>query len=77
MMKAPARLNPIEQIVATYHGGGQETMPLRSMDIRVEIVSALVTAETALTYRNDSNRPMEAVMSFPVPVGAVFHDLEV
>ena len=77
MMKAPARLNPIEQIVATYHGGGQETMPLRSMDFRVEIVSALVTAETVRTYRNDSNRPIEAVMSFPVPVGAVFHDLEV
>lgn len=77
MKKAPTRLNPIEQIVATYHGGEQQAMPLRSIDIRVEIVSALVAAETVRTYRNDSERPIEAVMSFPVPVGAVFHDLEV
>ncbi|MCY3657872.1 MAG: VIT domain-containing protein [Caldilineaceae bacterium] len=77
MKKAPARLNPIEQIVATYHGGEQQAMPLRTIDIRVEIVSALVAAETVRTYRNDSERPIEAVMSFPVPVGAVFHDLEV
>ena len=77
MMKAPTRLNPIEQVVATYHGGKQQTMPLRSIDIRVEIVSALVAAETVRTYQNDSERPIEAVLSFPVPVGAVFHDLEV
>jgi hypothetical protein len=51
-------------------------VPLISTAIDVEIASGLAVVETRRLFRNDEAAPIEAVMTFPVPVHAVLFALE-
>lgn len=51
-------------------------VPLASTGIDVNISSGLAVVETRRLFRNDEKTPIEAVMTFPVPVHAVLFALE-
>lgn len=53
-----------------------QPLPLISTAIDVEIASGLAVVETRRLFRNDEAAPIEAVMTFPVPVHAVLFALE-
>ena len=55
---------------------GGRRVPLERTDIKVRVRGGLATVSTARTFRNTGERPMEAMLTYPVPVQAVVHGLE-
>ncbi|WP_443750625.1 VIT domain-containing protein [Asticcacaulis solisilvae] len=72
---------PLTDPLAVFMAGWLETrqshpLPLIATEIDVEIASSLAVVETRRRFRNTEDAPIEAVMTFPVPVHAVLFALE-
>lgn len=55
---------------------GDRKVPLERTALRVRTHGALASVEVERTFRNDSERPMEATLTFPVPPTSVVYRLE-
>ena len=71
-----ATVDPISALVRGRRAGHQQTT-LRRIAVAVRIVRGLAVVETTRAFRNDLQTPIEALLSFPVPVQATFFGLEV
>ena len=71
----PRRVDPIAAFVQGHTGGRAESTPLARLDIDVTVDGALALVETKRTYCNNSPSPVEALLTFPVPVRAAFFGL--
>ena len=65
----------LEQFIAD-RTRGSRPVPLKSTSFDVEIVSGLALVRQTRRFRNDEKKPIEAVMTFPVPFDAVVTRLE-
>lgn len=69
------RVDPIEAFVQRHAGSRSKSTPLVRLDIDVTVDGALALVETKRTYCNESKSPIEALLTFPVPVHAAFFGL--
>lgn len=70
-------VDPLEVFMAGWLEMRQgHPLPLVSTEIDVEIASGLAVVETRRRFHNAEDKPIEAVMTFPVPVHAVLFALE-
>ncbi len=73
-----AQVDPIAAFIARSRPDlGVRPTPLDDMEIDVTIVGGLALVETKRTFRNGETKPIEALLTFPVPVNAAFFGLEV
>ena len=69
------RVDPIEAFVQRHAGSRSKSTLLVRLDIDVTVDGALALVETKRTYCNESKSPVEALLTFPVPVHATFFGL--
>ena len=70
--------DPLAQYRAGVVGGRRrQPIPLSATTINVAVTSAFATVRIRRTFRNVEDAPIEATMTFPVPVDAVAHGLRV
>lgn len=73
-----AKVDPIAAFIARSRPDlGVRPTPLDDMEIDVTIVGGLALVQTKRTFRNGEPKPIEALLTFPVPVNAAFFGLEV
>lgn len=63
--------------LAVGSAGARMPCPLDKTEIDVVIDGGFATVETSRTFRNHEQIAIEAVLTFPVPIDAVMHDLAV
>ncbi len=69
-------MDPIEALVERRRAETEaESAPLVSLDIGVTIRGGLALVETRRTYVNRERKPIEALLSIPVPIHAAFFGL--
>jgi Vault protein inter-alpha-trypsin domain/von Willebrand factor type A domain len=62
--------DPLARLIAARRGTDQRPIPLVATHIAVKIRGGLASVTTERTYRNAEPQPIEATMTFPVPVDA-------
>ncbi len=69
-------IDPISAFVTEARASaGAEPAPLVAVDIYISIVGGFATVDVKRTYRNCGQKPIEAMLSLPVPVHAAFFGL--
>lgn len=68
-------VDPIAALVARREGGKGQPIPLTAVGVSVTIQGGLALVETKRTFRNQEQRPIEALLTIPVPVQATFFGL--
>ena len=75
-MPSRALFDPLAALVeATVETAQRALASLTRVDVDVKIRGGLVMVEVTRTYRNQGPEPIEAVLSFPVPVSAICYGL--
>ena len=64
----------LESRVESEHGSF--AAPLVAVRLDVTICGGLLVAEVTRSYRNDTENPIEALLSFPVPISAACYELK-
>ena len=72
---APALVDPIAAFVARRIRHERPPVPLEALAINVTVRGGLALVETTRTYHNSEDNPIEALLTFPVPVQAAFFEL--
>ena len=72
---APATVDPIAAFVKMRAEHAGPPVPLEELAIDVTVRGGLALVETTRTYRNSGDNPIEALLTFPVPVQAVLFGL--
>ena len=72
---APALVDPIAAFVARRIRQQGPPVPLEALAIDVTVRGGLALVETKRTYHNSEANPIEALLTFPVPVQAAFFGL--
>ena len=72
---APALVDPIAAFVARRIRHERPPVPLEALAINVTVRGGLALVETTRTYHNSEANPIEALLTFPVPVQAAFFGL--
>ena len=72
---APATVDPIAAFVKMRAEHAGPPVPLEALAIDVTVRGGLALVETTRTYRNSEDNPIEALLTFPVPVQAVLFGL--
>src|SRR5438874_1310322 len=62
--------DPLARLIAAHRSPDQRPIPLVATRIAVTIRGGLAGVTTERTYRNSEQQPIEATMTFPVPVDA-------
>ena len=68
-------IDPIAALVARREEGKGQPVPLTAVGVSVTIQGGLALVETKRTFRNQEERPIEALLTIPVPVQATFFGL--
>lgn len=68
-------IDPIAALVASREEGKGQPVPLTAVGVSVTIQGGLALVETKRTFRNQEERPIEALLTIPVPVQATFFGL--
>lgn len=68
-------IDPIAALVARREEGKGQPVPLTAVGVSVTIQGGLALVETKRTFRNQEERPVEALLTIPVPVQATFFGL--
>lgn len=70
-----SRVDPIAAFVKMRAEHAGPPVPLEELAIDVTVRGGLALVETTRTYRNNEDNPIEALLTFPVPVQAVLFGL--
>lgn len=71
----PGRVDPIAAFVKRRAEHKGPPVPLEALSIDVTVRGGLALVETTRTYHNGEDNPIEALLTFPVPVQAAFFGL--
>ncbi len=69
--------DPLSVFLTGTCGGPDRPVPLISTSYRIELSPPLAVVRTVRTFRNEEDRPIEAILTFPSPIHATVFSLKV
>ena len=69
--------DPLSVFLTGTCGGPDRPVPLISTSYQIELSPPLAVVRTVRTFRNEEDRPIEAIVTFPSPIHATVFSLKV